>query len=642
MALFQKSVVKKYLYELDNSLIDNRFELQRSYFGNLERQENIRNSKEEQFQEGFLRELFVNILGYIMNPEPKYNLTTELKNISNSRKTDGAILDASGSTIAVIELKSTKTIDLDSVEIQAFGYKNYHPNCKYVITSNFEKVRLYIEDAVDYIEFDLFTLTREQFKLLWLCLSSDTILKNLPLEIKVASITKEKNISKMFYGDYSAFRTSVFDNLIKKNPEKSKLLLFKKTQKLLDRFLFILFGEDRLLLPPNSIKIIIDQWETFREMDEYIPLYSRFKKYFNYMDKGYKGKKYEIFAYNGGLFKYDEILDTVIIDDEILYEHTQKLSSYNFDNEVDVNILGHIFEQSLVDIESIHAEIIGTVVAQKSKRKRDGIFYTPKYITQYIVEHTLGQLCKEKRRELEILDEEYAKSRKNRRKSTILFLNQKLADYREWLLSLTILDPACGSGAFLTEALGFLLTEHRKIDELRAALYGDSLVFSDIAEIILEKNIYGVDINEESIEIAKLSLWLRTAQKGRKLNTLSKNIKCGNSLVDNKEISKDKAFNWEEQFEEVFQRGGFDVIIGNPPYGADFPEEQKVFFENYYETFEYQVNSYVLFYEKGMRLLKKDGMLGYITPATFTYQHYFRNLRKFLQKFSHIGISKYF
>jgi type I restriction-modification system DNA methylase subunit len=162
------------------------------------------------------------------------------------------------------------------------------------------------------------------------------------------------------------------------------------------------------------------------------------------------------------------------------------------------------------------------VDSQKTKRKKDGIFYTPKYITKYIVENTVGKLCEEKRKELDIVDEEYAKGRKNRKKDTIKILDdKKLTDYRNWLLSLTILDPACGSGAFLNQALDFLITEHRKIDDLRAQLFGSGLVFSDITTDILEKNIYGVDLNEESVEIAKLSLWLRTAQKGRKLNSNS-------------------------------------------------------------------------------------------------------------------------
>ncbi len=555
MSMFQKSVEKKYLNELDSSFIENKYADFQNYFGNPERQKNIRNAKEEQFQEGFLRELFVNIFGYTLNPELNFNLTTELKNISNSRKADGAILKNENAH-AVIELKSTNTTDLDSIETQAFGYKNHHPKCVYVITSNFEKLRFYIQNAVDHIDFDLFNLTREQFSLMWLCLAKENLLNDLPLKIKDSSVLQEENITKKLYADYSRFRTAIFNNLIKNNIDTDKLLLFKKTQKLLDRFLFIFFAEDRLLLPPNSISEIVKQWTTLKdELDEYVPLYARFKKYFGYMNTGFKGKKYDIYAYNGGLFKPDEILDNILIDDDILHEHTIKLSNYDFETDVDVNILGHIFEHSLGEIENVQAEIKGEKVdSQKTRRKKDGIFYTPKYITKYIVENTVGKLCNEKRNELQIIDEDYAKGRKNRKKEIVRTLDKKLDDYRNWLLTLTILDPACGSGAFLNQALEFLINEHQKIDELRTQLFGGAIVFSDITTDILEKNIFGVDLNEESVEIAKLSLWLRTAQKGRKLNTLSNNIKCGNSLIDDPEIAGDKAFNWHNEFPHIFSK----------------------------------------------------------------------------------------
>ena len=635
MSLFQKSVEKKYLNDLDFALIDKKYADFQNYFGNPERQENIRNSKEEQFQEGFLRELFVNILGYTLNPEPNFNLTTELKNISNSKKTDGAILKGDDA-ITVIELKGTNTTDLDKIETQAFGYKNHHPRCVYVITSNFEKLRFYIQNAVDHIDFDLFKLTKEQFSLLWLCLAKDNLLADLPLKIKDLSVLQEENITKNLYSDYSKFREAIYNNLLKNNPETDKLLLFKKTQKLLDRFLFIFFAEDRLLLPPNSISEIIKQWQTLKdELDEYVPLYSRFKKYFGYMNTGFKGKRYDIYAYNGGLFKPDEILDNILIDDEILYEHTLKLSNYDFDTDVDVNILGHIFEHSLGEIENVQAQIKGEKVnSQKTKRKKDGIFYTPKYITKYIVENTVGKLCNEKRTELKIIDEEYAKGRKNRKKDTVKALDKKLDEYRNWLLKLTILDPACGSGAFLNQALEFLIKEHQKIDELRTQLFGGAIVFSDITTDILEKNIFGVDINEESVEIAKLSLWLRTAQKGRKLNTLSNNIKCGNSLIDDPEVAGDKAFNWQNEFPEIFAKGGFDVVIGNPPYvnskGETIDEQIKRHLTESYSTAAYQIDLYILFLEKSLSLANKEGLISFIIPNTWLNNLLLESVRKFM------------
>ncbi len=618
MSLFQKSVENKYLSELDSVLIDKKYKEFQDYFGNPLIQENIRNSKEEQFQEGFLRELFVSIFGYTLNPQPNFNLTTELKNIANSKKADGAILKGEDA-IAVIELKGTDTTDLDKIETQAFGYKNHHPKCVYVITSNFEKLRFYIQNAVDHIDFDLFNLTRKEFSLMWLCLAKDNLLNGLPQKIKESSLLQEENITKKLYADYSKFREAIYNNLVKNNPETDKLLLFKKTQKLLDRFLFIFFAEDRLLLPPNSISEIVKQWTTLKEeLDEYVPLYDRFKKYFGYMNTGYKGKKYDIFAYNGGLFAPDEILDNISIDDEILHKHTLTLSQYDFETDVDVNILGHIFEHSLGEIENVQAEIKGEKIdTQKTRRKKDGIFYTPKYITKYIVENTVGKLCEEKRTELDIVDEEYAKGRKNRKKDTIKTLDDKLTDYRNWLLSLTILDPACGSGAFLNQALDFLITEHRKIDDLRAQLFGSGLVFSDITTDILEKNIYGVDLNEESVEIAKLSLWLRTAQKGRKLNKLNNNIKCGNSLIDDPQVAGEKAFNWQNEFPEIFEKGGFDVVIGNPPYVNVelMPNIEKDFYRLTYETFYKRSDLFSLFVDLASDKLTKKGRISFIIPS---------------------------
>ena len=638
MSLFQKSVEKKYLDELDSALIDKKFAEFKSYFGNAEIQENIRNSKEEQFQEGFLRELFVKIFDYTLNPHPNFNLTTELKNVSDSKKADGAIL-RNENAIAVIELKSTDTTDLGKVESQAFGYKNHHPKCVYVITSNFEKLRFYIQNAVNHFEFDLFKLTKEEFSLLWLCLAKDNLLNDLPLKIKESSLAKEENITKQLYSDYSKFRESLYQNLVKNNPEVDKLTLFKKTQKLIDRFLFIFFAEDKQLLPANSILQIIEKWKDDVDFGDVKSLYSLFRKYFHILNVGRpkSEKRQEIFAYNGGLFLTDEVLENVKIDDEVLKEHTLKISNYDFDTEVDVNILGHIFEHSLGEIENVQAEIKGEQVDnQKTKRKKDGIFYTPKYITKYIVENTVGKLCEEKRNELKIVDEEYAKGRRNRKKETIKELDEKLKKYQEWLLSLTILDPACGSGAFLNQALEFLIEEHRKIDELRTQLLGGAIVFSDISTDILEKNIYGVDINEESVEIAKLSLWLRTARKGRKLNTLSNNIKCGNSLIDDPEIAGEKAFNWQNEFREIFSKGGFDVVIGNPPYVNANEVKKNSTFEQYnylksnYETAKGTIDLYIYFFEKGLNVLRNSGLLSYITPNRFLSASYGKALREFI------------
>jgi len=633
MPLYQKSVLNKYLRNQQQDKIDEAYILFTSYFHNLEIQENIRNSKEEQFQEGFLRELFVKVLGYTLNPEPNFNLTTELKNEKGAKKTDGAILKG-GKALAVIELKGTDTKDLEKVNNQAFQYKNNHSDCVYVVTSNFEKLRFFIHDAVEHVEFNLFTLSKDEFSILWLCLESGNLLGNIPLKAKEESIVVEENITKTLYKDYSGFKTELWQNVCKNAPDKEQLLLFKKTQKLLDRFLFIFFAEDSGLLPPNSISRMVERYDRLIEDDAYKPLYDIFKQYFGYINIGREGKtrQDDIFAYNGGLFISDDVLDSFKVDDELLKKHVLKLTAYDFQSDVDVNILGHIFENSLNDIENVTAILEGKEIDKsKTKRKKDGVFYTPKYITKYIVENTIGKLCEEKKTELGVIDEEYAKGRKNRKKEIIKQLDDGLQKYRKWLLDITICDPACGSGAFLNQALDFLMEEHRYIDELESQLMGMALTFPGVENHILEKNIFGVDINDESVEIAKLSLWLRTAQRGRKLTSLNNNIKCGNSLIDDASIGGDKAFNWQNEFPTVFAKGGFDVVIGNPPYGATLDSIQTEYFRKFYETVIGHSEVYYLFTELAKKtLVKSEGLVGYIIPNAWLSNKYAKALRNYL------------
>ncbi len=631
MPLFQNSVVTKHLNAQNKETIAAKWAIYSAYFLNPAIQENIRNSKEEQYQGEFLIDLFVNVLGYTKNPTPNFNLTTELKNEKDSKKADGGII-VNDIVVGVIELKGTNTTDLNKIEVQAFGYKNNQKDCVYVITSNFEKLRFYIDNAIENVEFNLFQLTEVEFELLYLCLAFENLSKNIPKKIKDESINQENLITKQLYKDYSLFKNSLFHNLTDLNPQYEPLELFKKSQKLIDRFLFLLFGEDRQLLPPNSVRLILDDWKDLQDRDVDIPLYDRYKKYFEYLNTGYKGKRYDVFAYNGGLFKADEILDSVKIDDTILFDHTIKLAAYDFASEVDVNILGHIFENSLNELDEMKARLDGVEIDKSTtKRKKDGVFYTPKYITKYIVANTVGQLCTEKKSELQIVEEEYS-TEKKRTKATKQPLLEKLTNYRNWLLQITIIDPACGSGAFLNEALNFLIAEHAYIDELQAKLFGDAMIMSDVEKSILENNLFGVDFNEESVEIAKLSLWLRTAQPNRKLNDLNHNIKCGNSLIDDPEIAGDKAFNWQNEFPQIFERGGFDVVIGNPPYvdiKALDSADVKYFFRNY-ETCENRINLYSIFIEMGFNILNDKGTLSYINPNSMLVNSSYFKLRKLI------------
>jgi len=640
MPLFQDSIVKKYLSKIEESVLESAYlEYKRVY--SADKIKNIKVAKEEQYQEGFIKDVFGSVLGYSVYPESPYNIETERKNETNSKKADGAILKDE-KVVGVIELKDNKTKNLDAVKDQAFGYKNNHKECSYVISSNFHKLRFYIDDATEYEEFDLYNLDKETFKRFYLYLRKEGLLdKNLPKLLREETKFHEEEISKNLYKDYSNFKRSFFENALKNNPQFDKLSLFKKSQKFLDRVLFVLFAEDKGLVTTNSVVQIVEKWQSLRDdaFDTPRPLYTLVLLFFNNLYLGKKDNKGTVLIpeFGGELFAPDEVLDQLTIDDDVLKDDLLKLSKYDFNTDVDVNILGHIFEHSLNEVDDVEAELRGEQLDKtKSKRKKDGVFYTPKYITKYIVDNTLGKLCSEKKAELKIDQDiaifDYQKTDgKLNEKGKDLF--ERLNTYKSWLLTVKVCDPACGSGAFLNQALSFFIEEHKFVDDLIAELTNSPLRLFDTDLQILENNIYGVDINEESVEIAKLSLWLRTAQPGRKLSNLSNNIKCGNSLIDDPEVAGDKAFNWENGYPIVFEKGGFDVVIGNPPYVQVFDLIVKSALENKYDCFRRNNDLYSSFYQLSIGILKTNGIIGFITPNSFIKGDYFKNLRDYFIQF---------
>ena len=633
--MFQNSVFYQHINNIDKDLLKQKFQKFKTNYQDPAKTEQIKSSKEEQYQEGFLRDIFVNILGYTINPEPNFNLITEKRNESsdkkNTRKADAAII-IDNKTKCVIELKGCNTTNLNKVVSQVLDYKGHHSGCRYMVISNFAKLQFYIDDATKFIEFDLFNLDYDNFEKLYTLLAYEQIKADIPALIKEQSISREEDITKKFYKDYSDFKNALFDNICELNPSFDKLELFTKTQKLLDRFLFIFFCEDKGLLAPNSMNEILERYKKLKRWDEYKPLYDLIKKFFAWIDTGFKNEIFDIFAYNGGLFKTDDLLDNLKISDDLLQKHCKKLADYNFDSEISVDILGHIFEHSISEIEIKQNELKG--IQKADKRKKDGVFYTPAYITKYIVESTLGTFCEAKKNELGINDADFADINANKRKDKISKI-AILKKYREFLFGLKICDPACGSGAFLNATLKFLKAEHQLIDEMENNFYGTPLQLNYNDNKILENNIYGVDINSESVDIAKLSLWLNTAKKGEKLTTLTDNIKCGNSLISDE-------FDWQKEFPKVFENGGFDVIIGNPPYfnvqtlgaGSSYV---KYLQENYTDI--WQDKSDILFYfiDKALEISKNK--IGFIISNAFLFSDKAQKLRAKILKskrFSHI------
>jgi len=642
LSLFQKSILNS--SKQDESLIASRWAEYQKYLAKVEA---IKDFKEEVYQDGFFKDMFESCLGYTLkttNPSD-YNLEREKKNETDGKKADGVIY-VNGGIIGIVELKDQKTKNLDAVESQAFNYHASHSHSKYILISNFNELRFYVDKKTAYEKFNLFTLTYEEFKKLHLLISFESIRDDIPLKLKEKSATFEATISKQLYKDFSAFRTHLFDNIVKNNnrchPELDsgsqiadhvrndegldKQTLLRLTQKLCDRIIFILFAEDRGLLNPNTIKEI----RTRHAQDVFgHPIYEYYKIYFNAINTG--NDKLGIPKYNGGLFAPDALLERLIIEDAYLDMEAQKLSDYDFESDISVNILGHIFEQSLTDLEELNASIENTDFdKKKSKRKKDGIFYTPEYITRYIVENTLGKLCSDKKEAL--FGSGTLVPPINPKKLTKDEIKEKetLLTYREWLTHLKILDPACGSGAFLNQALELLIREHTLIRDLLLP-YEDLTIYYEVEKSILEHNLYGVDINEDAVEIAKLSLWLRTAHKGRELINLGAKIKCGNSLIADKSIAEN-SFVWEDEFPEVFAQGGFDVVIGNPPYVRQemLALEAKNHFAANYATYHGMADLYVFFVERGYSLLREGGKFSYIFPNKWMRAGYGKPLRTFL------------
>lgn len=273
------------------------------------------------------------------------------------------------------------------------------------------------------------------------------------------------------------------------------------------------------------------------------------------------------------------------------------------------------------------------------------MIYTPDDITAFIVAQTLGTYIEAKR--LEILAPFLAKTANTDaviyRKPTVDEKKRKLKDasrtiellfYEAWqaaLAEIKVVDPACGSGAFLVAAYDVLNIEYSQINEQIQAITGSFGLF-DINREILNSNLYGVDLNPESIEISKLSLWLKTAQRGKPLQSLETNLRVGNSLIN--ELGSDfspRAFDWQSAFPKVFAAGGFDVVLGNPPYvRQERFSAAKPYLQKHYQVYHGVADLYTYFYELGVRLLKPQGRLGYISSSTFFKTGSGAPLRQFL------------
>lgn len=610
----------------------------------------IKDYNEEQLQARFATEVFEKTLGYKNSFNKTWEYELERKTDIDGQKPDivlGEITSNESKVMAVVELKDFKYYDLDKKQNrvgdkrtpveQGFGYApKFGGNCRWVLISNFNEIRLYDKnDENQYERFYIEDLEDDfELKRFLYLLSKENILDRKLDNLIDLKIKEEEKIEREFYTKYKTIRSKIVSQVIEDNRTYNADVLIEKSQKLLDRFLFIAFCEDKNIIPANSYKTMV------LSSNENVTKHELFTMLCRNIDKGNKQKG--INKFNGGLFKYDEILDDLVLDD-VIFTELITLADYDFNTDVDENILGRIFEQSISDLEELKNDALGIETdKKKGKRKKDGVFYTPSRITRGIVEKSIGEYLNDKKLELgfeklpELTDESIETQRGLSAKA-----EKHLAFWREYrskVLNIKVIDPACGSGAFLIAAYDYLKKELDEINDRIADLKGrtqelfdgDEMYDASLENEYLIKCLYGVDLNPESVEISKLSLWLRTLTKDKPLTNLDDNIKSGNSITE---------FDFQEEFSEVFVKGGFDVVIGNPPY----VEQKKIkdikhILEEKYDTYNSMADLYCYFYELAIKMLKTGGVMGYITSNSWLNVDYGINTRKLLNNYYIIEI----
>jgi type I restriction-modification system DNA methylase subunit len=644
--LFNPKTLNRYLKN-DAQIPADHFALLDNW-ADLIRSNQIYRLKEVALHGDFKARIVEGVLGYISASDgEEFTVATEQSILRGS--VDLALGEFSPSTtqiLAPFELKGAKTKDLDAIMPgrakspveQAWEYATQAPGVKWVIVSNYVELRLYgFGDGTEAFEkFEFAKLTDpKEYQRFMLLLSAENLLSGRTSEILAQSRKEDKDITDALYADYKVLRDSLIDAVQQAAPAIARLDSISAAQKILDRVLFTAFAEDTGLLPDHILARAFEHADPFNPR----PIWENFKGLFRSIDKG--NNQLNVPPYNGGLFAPDPIVDALELPD-LVCEGFKRIGEYDFASEVSVTVLGHIFEQSIADVERLQAVARGEVAAEtkrtgtSGKRKRDGVVYTPDYIARFIVDQTLGTHLRDlfvqsftpfitKKSSLD----DYENIKWTNKRAEL----KAWEAYRDKIKALRIVDPACGSGVFLVTAFDFMKAELTQVNDKIASLKGDHLgdLFDPDSEI-LTHNLFGVDVNAESVEIAKLSLWIKTAKRGKTLDSLDQNILVGDSLIEDSNFAYlSHGFRWQSAFPEIFAEGGFDVVLGNPPYvRMELIKAMKPFLEKRYEVVSDRADLYCYFYEKGLRLLKPGGRLGYISSNTFFKTGSGKPLREYL------------
>lgn len=437
-------------------------------------------------------------------------------------------------------------------------------------------------------------------------------------------------VDAAFLREIEIWRELLAKNIAVRNPGLTQRELNFAVQMTLDRIIFLRISEDRGIESYERLKATLGSKQVYKELCNLF-----------YLADG---------RYNSGLFHFqkekgrpehpDDLTLNLTIDNEPLQKIIGSTyypdSPYEF-SVLPIEILGQVYEQFLGKVIHLTADHQAVVEEKPEVRKAGGVYYTPDYIVNYIVRHTVGKLVEDKT--------------------------------PRQVTNLRILDPACGSGSFLIGAYQFLLDWHRDwyvedgVQKHKKVLYqgpgGDWRLTSAERKRILLNNIYGVDIDSQAVEVTKLSLLLKVLEgeseqslvqqlqmfHERALPDLGNNIKCGNSLIgpdfyqdqqisflDEEERYRVNVFDWESEFQKIMREGKFDAIIGNPPYIRiqRIDHKQSDYFYKNYKTPTSKTDISLLFLEKSLDLASKNGLIGFICTSQWLATDYGKNLRTML------------
>ncbi|HOS47306.1 MAG TPA: TaqI-like C-terminal specificity domain-containing protein [Bacteroidia bacterium] len=544
-----------------------------------------------------------------------------------------------GKRLFFVEAKKPSVVVKDDIQ-PAYQVRRYGWSAKLPVSiiTDFEEFAIYDctkkpnpkdKASVARVKYITFKDYLAEFDFLWDTFSKEKVLKGSFDKFVQGNLNKKgtATVDKEFLQSLDSWRTYLATSISWNNKELNEDELNFVVQQTIDRLIFLRIAEDRGVEHYGTLQLAIKQGEFYQNLCQQ----------FQQADD----------KYNSGLFdfKKDKISKTVKVDNKVLKTIINELyypeSPYEF-SVLSVEILGSAYEQFLGKVIRIDKAHRAHIEEKPEVRKAGGVYYTPEYVVEYIVKNTVGKLIEGKQ------PKEVSK--------------------------IKIVDPACGSGSFLIGAYQYLLDWHKNFYNNNAAspntqggkgkkddvLTPEGNLTTAEKKRILLNNIYGVDIDVNAVEVTKLSLLLKCMEgeteasiatqtklfNERVLPTLDFNIKDGNSLVDTDfyeseldfgEEKKIKPFNWQKGFPDVFKQGGFDCVIGNPPYvfGRDWKslgigDDMKSYLGHRYKSSPYQLDFFSIFMEKGVQLANDSGYSSFIVPNVWLTNTYSSSTRKFL------------